>query len=211
MASVLGIADMFIEDEELLDKFDDFHKEMLIAISDQITKVLDYNNKLYHWSNLELGNFKLEIKQIHLSTLTDDVKNVFINKLKEKNIDLIENIPEDIQVLVDETLFSQVLNNLIGNAIKFTPENGVIKLYAEQSGNNVLLNIEDSGVGIPDNKINNLFSGFNSDSTQGTKGEKGSGLGLGIVKKILDAHDFKIEIKSTLNIGTKFIISIPSN
>ena len=113
--------------------------------------------------------------------------------------------------MVDETLFSQVLNNLIGNAIKFTPENGVIKLYAEQSGNNVLLNIEDSGVGIPDNKINSLFSGFNSDSTQGTKGEKGSGLGLGIVKKILDAHDFKIEIKSTLNIGTKFIISIPSN
>lgn len=209
MASVLGIADMFLEDEELLDKFDDFQKEMLTAIRDQITKIMDYNSKLYHWSNLELGNFKIVRKDVGLKTLTDEVKGVYINKFEEKSIKFNDNIPEDLQISVDETLFSQVLNNLVGNAVKFTPENGNINMYAKQSRKKIELSIEDSGVGIPENKINDLFSGFNRNTTQGTKGEKGSGLGLGIVKKILDAHDFVIKIKSEINKGTTFIITIP--
>jgi len=208
MASVLGIAEMFLEDEELLEKFDDFHQEMLIAIRDQITRVLDYNTKLYHWSNLELGNFKISKKKVELRTLTDEVKSVFIKGIEEKNIKYIEDIPDDLLISVDATLFSQALNNLVGNALKFTPENGHIRIYTRSINNDIQIIVEDSGVGIPQDKIDSMFMGFNRDSTHGTKGEKGSGLGLGIVKQIIDTHGFSIKIESEVNKGTKFIINI---
>jgi signal transduction histidine kinase len=111
--------------------------------------------------------------------------------------------------LADETLLGQALNNLVGNAVKFTPEGGVITLGSILNKDSYDIFVSDTGVGMPESVSRKLFEGFTRKSTMGTYGEKGTGLGLGIVKKILEAHNFSIRVESEEGKGTKFIISVP--
>ena len=183
---------------------------MVINIKDEMTRLLDYNDKLYHWSNLELGNFELVRKVIPFEPLAKSAKRVAEQKLRAKNIQFDYEAPEGFQVDVDETLFSQVLNNLVGNAVKFTPEKGKITITAGQDKEGAVVKVTDTGVGMPVKVQKNLFSGFSRDSKLGTGGEKGTGLGLGIVKKIIDAHGFGIWVESEEGKGSSFVISMPA-
>lgn len=207
VAAVLGIAEMLANDEEELSKLDEFYKEMIISIKDEMIRLLDYNDKLYHWSNLELGNFKIIKTKSNLSNIIKTAHRTSAKKLETKNISFSTNLTEEIFIDVDLTLFLQVLNNLIANAIKFTPENGKISIDITE-GEKLQLAVVDSGVGMSGKTIENIFSGFARNSTTGTGGEKGTGLGLGIVKKIIDAHEFSIHVESELGKGSKFIIEM---
>ena len=182
---------------------------MIKNIQDEMHRLLDYNDKLYHWSNLELGNFELVTSRIPLVDLVKSAERTAKPKINEKQILFKTRVDEELLVEVDKTLFLQVLNNLIGNAVKFTPTGGIIEVMGTKKDTYVELIIHDSGVGISKSVMNNLFHGFVRESTQGTQGEKGTGLGMGIVKKILDAHKVTIEVDSSPNQGTSFIIYLP--
>ena len=210
MASVVSIAELLLTDEELLSSMSDFNREMLQSMKEELLRLLEYNNRLYHWANLELGNFKLDIEKISAKKLIESISQTAQAKVKAKNIRYEALVAEDFEIEVDVSLFMQALNNLIGNAIKFTPENGHIILEAIQKKQQVRFVVSDSGVGIPEKIQKSLFSGVPNESSLGTSGEKGSGLGLDIVKKIIDAHGATIEVQSEKNNGTTFIISLSS-
>lgn len=207
VAAVLGIAEMLINDEEELSKLDEFYKEMILSIKEEMLRLLDYNDKLYHWSNLELGNFEIVKVETSLKKIITTAHRTAEKKLKEKNIKFSSNLVSDINVNVDLTLFLQVLNNLMANAIKFTPENGEISINIK-SDDGLKISVVDSGVGMSKEVSENIFSGFSRNSTTGTGGEKGTGLGLGIVKKIIDAHGFTIHVESEPGNGSEFIIDL---
>jgi signal transduction histidine kinase len=207
VASVLGIAEMLVNDEEELSKIDPFYKEMIFGIREEMMRLLDYNDKLYHWSNLELGNFEIVKTKCSLQKIITTAKRTAENKLIEKKISFTTNLKDDIFVNVDLTLFLQVLNNLMANAIKFTPENGNISIEIKK-GKNLQIAVVDSGVGMSQKVMDNIFNGFARNSTLGTSGEKGTGLGLGIVKKIIDAHNFNIHAESEEGKGSRFIIEL---
>jgi len=207
VAAVLGIAEMLINDDEELSKLDEFYREMILSIKDEMLRLLDYNDKLYHWSNLELGNFEIVKTETSLKKIITTAHRTAEKKLKLKNISFSTNLNTDVKVNVDLTLFLQVLNNLMANAIKFTPENGEISINVN-TDNKIQIAVIDSGVGMPKEVSENIFSGFSRNSTIGTGGEKGTGLGLGIVKKIIDAHGFAIHVESEPGKGSKFIISL---
>lgn len=207
VAAVLGIADMLVNDKEELSKLDEFYIEMIHSIKEEMLRLLDYNDKLYHWSNLELGNFEVVKEKVSLEKIIKTAQRTAEKKLKSKNISFSTNLKKDIEIEVDMTLFLQVLNNLLANAIKFTPENGSISINVTE-GTDLQIAIVDSGVGMPKKVSENIFSGFARNSSLGTDGEKGTGLGLGIVKKIIDAHGFTIKVKSEEGMGSEFIISI---
>ncbi|MFK5854794.1 MAG: HAMP domain-containing sensor histidine kinase [Bacteroidota bacterium] len=207
VAAVLGIAEMLVNDEEELSKLDDFYVEMIGSIKDEMLRLLDYNDKLYHWSNLELGNFEIVKRNESLKKIIKTAHRTADQKLKYKNISFSTNLKNNISIDIDITLFLQVLNNLLSNAIKFTPENGSIAIdITNNKGLQII--VVDSGVGMPKKICENIFSGFARNSSMGTHGEKGTGLGLGIVKKIIDAHGFSIKVESELGKGSKFIIGI---
>ncbi len=208
VAAVLGIAEMMCNDDEVMGSLDDFYTEMVQNIRSEMNRLLDYNDKLYHWSNLELGNFELVKTQVDLKALATSAGRVAESKMATKNIKFNLDVPEKLSVFVDETLFSQVLNNLVGNAVKFTPEEGSISIRAIAQDEDVLLKVCDTGVGMPDEVQQKIFAGFSRDSTIGTGGEKGTGLGLGIVKKIVDAHFADIWVESTPGKGSDFVIRI---
>lgn len=205
VAAVLGIAEMLVNDEEELSKLDDFYKEMILSIKEEMIRLLDYNDKLYHWSNLELGNFEVVKTKSSLEKIIKTTHRTAEKKLQSKNISFSTNLKTDLYVNVDMTLFLQVLNNLMANAIKFTPENGNISININNA-KKLQLSVVDTGVGMPKEICENIFTGFARNSTLGTEGEKGTGLGLGIVKKIIDAHGFTIHVESQEGKGSEFII-----
>ena len=209
VAAVLGIADMLVNDKKELSKLDEFYIEMIHSIKEEMLRLLDYNDKLYHWSNLELGNFKVVKEKVSLKKIISTAHRTAEKKLKSKSISFSTNLKKDIEIDVDMTLFLQVINNLLANAIKFTPENGSISVNVTD-GKNLQIAVIDSGVGMSKRVSESILSGFTRHSSMGTDGEKGTGLGLGIVKKILDAHGFTINVKSEEGMGSEFIINIPT-
>ena len=210
VASVLSIAQLLNTDTNFLSHLSDFNREMIKNIQDEMVRLLDYNDKLYHWSNLELGNFELVKLFSNLEDLVKTAVRTAKPKLDEKHIVFTTKVDSLLTVEVDNTLFLQVLNNLIGNAVKFTPDGGSIDIGASKVDGYIELVVRDSGIGMPKEVQRGLFQGFTVQSTQGTHGEKGTGLGLGIVKKIADAHQINIQVESSPGMGTAFILQIPT-
>jgi signal transduction histidine kinase len=139
--------------------------------------------------NTSLNNFVL-------LGIDKNTRIVFFNRL------------ENTHAMVDREKILQVLNNVISNSVKFT-ENGTITVTAETKNRYIHLSIEDTGIGMDKNQIDNLFTQYGYSPSRGTRGEKGNGLGLVICKKFIDLHNGSIELESEMGKGTKFLITIP--
>ncbi|MDA3943740.1 MAG: HAMP domain-containing sensor histidine kinase [Bacteroidetes bacterium] len=213
LGAVIGLSNLLLDDSEMMQKMNENQSGLLTDIKEEMQRLLDYNDKLYHWSNLELGNFKINKTEIEFRELTAYVERMQHFKLKQKNIRFKQEIDKtiDFVLMADETLLGQALNNLVGNAVKFTPEGGQITIGTRLKQGNFEIFIGDTGVGMPKEISDKLFEGFTRKSTMGTYGEKGTGLGLGIVKKIVEAHEFDINVESEPGKGSTFIISVPLN
>ncbi len=166
-------------------------------------------NAILEISQLENRQMPLDPSVILLSKLVSDVLALQFPLAANKNLQLTNDIPGTLPpVWADATLIERVLKNLIGNAIKFTPENGIIRVAArldEETKSKVLVSIIDTGTGIPSNIRDKLFGRFVTGEQQG----RGSGLGLAFCKMVLEAHGERIWIEETSINGTTFTFSLP--
>jgi CheY-like chemotaxis protein len=176
----------------------EFSTHHLVTI---LNEILDYNK-------IESGNIRLEIRPVKLEELVQNITNLHRPKMLEKNLDfkliIDPNIPQ--KLYLDELRNGQILNNLISNAIKFTNE-GFISLsitLVEKKNNYALIqfNIIDSGIGIPENKIQYIFNEFTQAYEDHTRKYGGTGLGLPISKKLIELQGGTILVQSRPNIGT---------
>ncbi len=202
--AINGFAEILIQDKNITED----QKESLNYIIDSVQYSVDYFNRLLSWTMLESKDISLNIAPANVYIMVDRVCKLFDKNANQKSIRLISNIDKNLMVNVDETFFRQVIANLVNNAIKYTPVQGLIEINSIVS-DKIYLIISDSGIGLPGNITNDdLFSGDINKSEKGTKGEKGTGIGLSICKKIIDAHSFKISFKRRNEGGTEFIIEI---
>ncbi|MBU2645240.1 HAMP domain-containing histidine kinase [bacterium] len=208
VSTALGFFNLLLDDDEFIDCNSEKHIRYLRIIYNEIENLLNYNDKVYSWINLELGNIKLELVQINLSELVDHSLNAFEAKAAAKNIELEATVDDRITIEVDESLFRNVMYNLLGNAIKFTQPGGMIHVSGAEKDQQISIRIKDSGIGMTDAIKNEIFSNYSTKHSKGTAGESGTGLGLGICKKIVDAHGFNISVESEVGKGTEFIIEI---
>jgi two-component system sensor histidine kinase/response regulator len=206
--SIAGFAELLLTDEKLAVNLNSDHKEFLSLIIDTSNFVYDYFNKLLNWSDLASKELNLQKELVPLLKLIRVAEVIYKSKILEKGIDLIVNIEEGLKVLVDPTYFSQVINNLISNAVKYTNYGGKIIVSVNVNEKVTHVKVSDTGVGIMDMAPEELFGKSFHKSTRGTLGEKGSGVGLRICKMILDAHGFGLSYKSEKNKGTEFTIEI---
>ncbi len=211
IAAVLGVIELISTDEEEINKLSEDYQILLLSIKDEMLRLLDYNDKLYHWANLELGNFKLDLQEVSSSEIFEIAANTAKGKCDEKNITLKTEIRDDKKIKVDKTLFLQVMNNLLTNAVKFTPEGNSITLSQTFKNGKLFISVHDTGIGMEQEVVDNLFEDSLRNTTAGTSGEKGTGLGLGIIKKVVDAHGFSIHASSQPGEGTTFTIEIPES
>lgn len=131
----------------------------------------------------------------------------FLLKLIEDLLDISKIEP--VILNIDRQKMEEVLNNLITNAVKFSHKNSEVLVRITAGDQKVLTEVIDQGVGIPDKALESIFLPFNTASTAGTGGEKSTGLGLFIVKKIVEGHHGKIAIESTEGKGSRFFFELP--
>jgi two-component system phosphate regulon sensor histidine kinase PhoR len=133
-------------------------------------------------------------------------------QLNEKNAKVILqlNAKNDL-LLVDEVHFSNLLSNLVDNAIKYSQELPVIKIATQNISKNFIINIEDNGIGMSKETVKRVFEKFYRAHTGNVHNVKGFGLGMSYVKTVIDAHKGKIKVDSTLGKGTTFTIEMPMN
>jgi signal transduction histidine kinase len=136
---------------------------------------------------------------------------MLLEAAKNKNIEISLNIPNDIKVSADENMLNAIIRNLVSNAIKFTPKGGKINLSASENGENyVEITIKDTGIGMTDDMIENLFKLDVNTNRPGTDGEASTGLGLILCKEFIEKHKGKLWVKCNGDKGCTFWFTIPS-
>ncbi len=143
-----------------------------------------------------------------------DRVSVFMEDYLKHEVELKKNIRYTfdhpaIYAEIDEYKFMQVINNLISNALKFTPDDGAIEVHLSQKNDMVYIRVRDTGIGIPEEYHETLFDKFSKARRAGLKGETSVGLGMSIIKTIVEWHKGKIWFESKVGAGTTFFIEIP--
>lgn len=185
-------------------------KEMVEFINVSAKQYFSLLNNLLHWANFKKDNFELEKEKINLKNIIEENIKLLLPNANGKNICIENNIPAEFDGYGDKNILSSVIQNLISNAIKFTNENGIIKINAREDSSFIIVNVEDNGIGISEDNLQKLFRDDLIFSTRGTKSEKGTGLGLLLVKELVEKNGGTIWVESQINVGTKFSFSIPS-
>jgi signal transduction histidine kinase len=164
---------------------------------------------LLDFSKIQQGILPVKLQKASVKKLIEDVIQSVTAKTKEKSIDLSFTVPESDPVLIcDPYRIKQVLNNLLGNAIKFTPERGKISLEVKDQPESFYFSVADSGPGIPENNLLHIFERYWQEKKTA---HLGTGLGLFIAKGIMDAHKGKIWVESKIGEGSDFQFEIPKN
>ena len=188
--------------EEQRNQMSDIINNETLRLSEMATSFLDY-------ARLESGRTTFKIDQMDLNELLEECARVMKVRMAEKNLTLELNLSDDLpEIEGDRDKLKQVFINLLSNAHKYNRPNGSINIAAVVEGDEVLVSVEDTGIGINENDIPNLFEKFyrvpGSD-----KISTGSGLGLSISKRIVEAHGGRINVKSKLGEGTIFTVHLP--
>lgn len=205
--SIIGLLSI-IEDGNT--RGEDEVRQFISTARSSAESLLEVINAILDLSKIEAGKIELEKLNFNLRKVVDQAVMVIHQKVQEKGIKIIEQLPpnDDLNFVGDPTRIRQVFINLLSNAVKFTEE-GEIRIKVETESNNgsrikVVSSIEDTGIGIPADKISELFKPFSQ--VDGSEGKKfgGTGLGLVICKEFLNLMDGDIKVESIEGVGTKF-------
>ena len=177
----------------------------------QSKKMSSLISKLLMLARMDHNKEKLNFEYFNFSELVQIVIDELNYSCKNKNIKLITNIQNNLKIYADETLIMRMLINLITNAINYSNENGYIKISVYMINNNIVGEISDNGIGISKENQNKIWDRFYQVDPSRNKDKGSSGLGLSIVKWIVNAHNGTIEVKSKINKGSTFTFIIPSN
>lgn len=164
---------------------------------------------LLEWFRLQSGRMESSPSEIELKDIIDAKINLLSGSAVNKKITLADNTPIGLKVFADPYMLNSIIQNLITNGIKFTKPGGRVEICAETSGNTAAISVSDTGIGMSGEDIDKLFNFDYVHSTLGTAKEKGTGLGLIIVKELINANGGTISVKSELGQGSVFTFTLP--
>lgn len=187
--------------------------DKILLLGDQFDNSIGRVNflldNLLNWALGQSGKIPNQPVKVNLDEFTTQHLEIYSDVAKSKSIRLEKDIDPDIEIFADFNILRALLGNLINNAIKFTPVNGLIKIRAIKDGDQTQISVIDSGVGIKEDILKQIFNMEDIKISQGTMGEKGTGLGLNICKEFIGIMNGDIKIDSTLGKGTKVTLTIP--
>jgi two-component system phosphate regulon sensor histidine kinase PhoR len=185
------------------------NKHYLHVIKRHTERLINIVEDLLTLAQLEEKEPKLSIEKVDLKTLINNIKTMFEQNIKKKNLKLAITIDDTIPFIkADPFKMEQMFINIIDNAIKYT-EKGSIKIAVNQENNAIKIVIEDTGIGIPEDHMPRIFERFYVVDKSRSRKIGGTGLGLSIVKHIVEAHRGTVTVKSEVNKGTTFTIILP--
>ncbi|GAA4330941.1 hypothetical protein GCM10023149_36490 [Mucilaginibacter gynuensis] len=210
--AVIGMSHLLVEDAAT-----ESQRENLNILKFSAENLMTLINDVLDFTKIETGNVELEKANMNMRELIQSVTSSIRYRTREKNITLTQNIDPTIPdvVIGDRTRLCQILLNLMSNAVKFTEKGGVtidLKVI-EQSRSSVRIRfaVTDTGIGIPNNKINTIFESFKQADAATTRKYGGTGLGLPISKRLIELHDSRINVDSVPEQGSTFWFTITFN
>ncbi|MCB2203698.1 HAMP domain-containing histidine kinase [bacterium] len=208
LAIIQGYVETVLMKDDSLDPGDKMrYLSTVLSSTERLRKLVE---ELFELSKLEAKQTKPKLELFSIAELVQDVAQKFDVLARQKNITVRTVLPHDLPpVNADIALIERVLQNLVDNALKFTPESGTITIALSKSDVGVNVEIIDSGEGISPEDLPHVFERYTQGGKDLASLEEGTGLGLAIVKKILEAHGVTISVKSAIREGTAFSFQLP--
>ncbi|QTN39287.1 response regulator [Cryomorphaceae bacterium] len=209
MNAVIGMSGLLAE-TKLSEEQDDYVRTIKVSGEN----LLGVINNILDYSKIESGKLELEHAEFYVADIVEDTFDLISSVARSKNLELMYFLEEDVphSMISDSTRLRQVLVNLANNAVKFT-EKGEIYLNVSaqrtERGPELLFHLEDTGIGIPEDRLHRLFQSFTQVDASTTRRYGGTGLGLAICKKIVEALGGRIWVRSTEGKGTSFFFTVP--
>ncbi|MFH0736178.1 MAG: tetratricopeptide repeat-containing sensor histidine kinase [bacterium] len=205
--SILGFLDLLTNSYNEYDEDD--KKQMLTNTTSLALNTYKLLENLLQWSRLQTDGISFYPRKLDLTELIKEAIESLRPTSNLKNINLIFQNSNKIEFICDEEMLNSVFRNIISNSIKFTPSNGNITIDLVKTNLFIVITITDTGIGMDENALSNLFKVGQTKSRKGTQGEKGTGIGLLLAGEFINKHQGSINVKSEVGKGTSFIISLP--
>lgn len=205
LASIQGYAEtLVIKDQQLEPEPRLRYAQVILKSTEHIRKLVD---DLFQLSKLETQQISAKFEYFSLPELVYDVSQKYGILAEQQGLRIITDIPHNLpQMFGDIALMDRVLQNLVDNSLRHTPENGTVTISLSQDKNGMKVCVRDTGIGIPEDDLPYIFDRY---AMAGKRRKDGSGLGLAIVKKIVEMHNSKVFVSSRLNEGTEFWFHLP--
>ncbi len=194
-----------------LDKFFSAYEKYIGGIQQNSYRLLKLINNLIDITKIDAGFFKMDFINLNIVEIIEDITQSVAPYIESKRISLIfdTDIEEKLQA-VDVLKLERIILNLLSNAIKFTAAGGTIKVTVKDNQDSILITVKDTGCGIPEDRLELIFERFRQVDSLLTRRAEGSGIGLSLVKALVEAHNGTITAKSILGVGSEFIVELPS-
>lgn len=210
LIGILGFSELLLSEQLNTEQV-----EMINTIFKSGNRLLETVNTILDFSKLESKKIEINYAKINVNEVIRQTVFLFQGFAKQKNLYLkYDDIKDNFIIDVDQTILEKIINNLINNALKFTNEGGVtVRLKREISNSRsfCVIEVEDTGIGIPEDKQEIIFEEFRQASEGFSRSHEGTGLGLSITKRFVELLDGTISLKSKVNEGSVFIVRLPMN
>lgn len=208
--SFLGLTQIMAE--ELPDLSSEEVQKLAVGMRNSATNLYRLLENLLHWSKMKQGLIPFTPSVIKLRTVVNESMAIMVEQAREKGIEIICGIPDDLEIFADSNMLQTVIRNLVSNALKFTTAGGSITVKAKITNDNgVEISVTDSGIGMNRELINNLFHIDARVARKGTAGESSTGLGLILCKEFIEKHGGTLLVESEEGKGSTFAFNLPGN
>jgi signal transduction histidine kinase len=183
----------------------------LTIVRNNTARLGRFINDILDLAKIEAGMMDIKAEPIKVHTVSGEIVALMNSIAEERKIKLILDVPEALpEIMADSDRIGQIITNLLGNALKFTPEGGSITVLGREKGDFIEMGVADTGIGMPKEALNKIFSKFEqvTENKGKSRGSKGTGLGLAIARGLVLSHGGKIWVESELNKGTTFFFTL---
>lgn len=213
LSGIQGTLDFILSSEDT--RLDPMHEELLQEASHESERMMGLINELLDFSKIESGNFEIENDPVYLAGILRRSVKSLQTVASRDNVRLLTAHGSDLPTIHGSAeKLTQAIINLVSNSVKFTPQNGVIaiggRVEKSASGDEtIVVTVTDSGVGMTPEDLSRLFQKYKQSKSKSIRGGSGTGLGLYIVKQIIEAHGGSVSVASVHGIGTSMILTLP--
>ena len=207
LASIKGYADNLLDG--VVGKLDERQRGYMERISRNCERLVRMINDLLNLSRAEAGRTEFAPANLLLLPLISEVESELTPSAEKNGVHLALNCPAGTALSADRDKLKQIIINLLENAIKFTPSDGNVSVLVEDKGECVDISVEDTGIGIPPESLDAVFDRFHRVWREEKEEPEGMGIGLAIVKSLVDLHGGKVSVRSELGKGSRFTVTLP--